>query len=258
MKMDKNNQIQAVLDLLKSTPTRKEFLDAFKKVVDHSKTIQATNEKEWGLIHKAHKQLSDSIQRQMSAHIEDSKGHLEKVLKRHTDMINAKLASIKDGEDGEPGKNADPVDYDRIAQMIPAPKDVDENKIVDSVLARLPEPKAGKDGKVIPGWGAHPLQIQGSGSVKTKVARVVNFTGATVTQSPDGVTTVAISAGGLNPQTPSGTINGSNVTFTITGSLNALFVNGQFMSPGGVDYTLSGTTITFVTAPPTGSTIYAF
>jgi arsenate reductase-like glutaredoxin family protein len=82
MKMDKNNQIQAVLDLLKSTPTRKEFLDAFKKVVDHSKTIQATNEKEWGLIHKAHKQLSDSIQRQMSAHIEDSKGHLEKVLKR--------------------------------------------------------------------------------------------------------------------------------------------------------------------------------
>lgn len=71
---------------------------------------------------------------------------------------------------------------------------------------------------------------------------------------------VTVSAGGgssPNPQTPAGTINGVNKVFTVTGSISALYVNGQFMVPGGVDYTLSGTTITLVTAPPTGSTIYA-
>jgi hypothetical protein len=63
--------------------------------------------------------------------------------------------------------------------------------------------------------------------------------------------------GGSNPQIPTGTINGSNTIFTVTGTISALYVNGQFMVPGGVDYTLSGQTITLVTAPPAGSTIYS-
>lgn len=60
-------------------------------------------------------------------------------------------------------------------------------------------------------------------------------------------------------ETPSGTINSSNVTFTIastpvSGSL-ILYRDGQRLIAGGADYTLSGTTITFVTAPTTGSTL---
>jgi hypothetical protein len=67
-------------------------------------------------------------------------------------------------------------------------------------------------------------------------------------------------AAGVNfadDETPSGTINGSNVTFTLAhspspvGSL-ALFKNGQKLEPGGADYTLSGATITMVAAPKTG------
>jgi len=58
----------------------------------------------------------------------------------------------------------------------------------------------------------------------------------------------------MTPETPSGTINGSNKVFTITNSnLLALFLNGAFQTAGGVDYTQTGTTITYVNAPPTGS-----
>ena len=61
----------------------------------------------------------------------------------------------------------------------------------------------------------------------------------------------------VDDETPSGTVNGSNTDFTvantpITNSLK-VFVNGQRLKAGGEDYTLSGVTITFVTAPPTTS-----
>ncbi len=62
-------------------------------------------------------------------------------------------------------------------------------------------------------------------------------------------------------ETPSGTVNGSNVTFTLANTPVAdtlvLFRDGQRLVPGGADYTLSTATITFVTAPATGSILRA-
>lgn len=55
-------------------------------------------------------------------------------------------------------------------------------------------------------------------------------------------------------EVPSGTLDGSNVTFTLantptTGKVT-LYLNGQLLLPGsGKDYTISSGTITFVTAP---------
>jgi hypothetical protein len=62
--------------------------------------------------------------------------------------------------------------------------------------------------------------------------------------------------------TPSGSINGSNVTFTlahtpVSGENVKLIINGvsQYYT---TDYTVSGSTITMTYAPPTGATIFAF
>lgn len=72
--------------------------------------------------------------------------------------------------------------------------------------------------------------------------------------------------GGLSfadSETPSGAINGSNVTYTLAhtpspaGSL-ILTVNGQVLAPVGVDFTLSTATITMNTAPPSGSSVLAW
>ncbi len=51
-------------------------------------------------------------------------------------------------------------------------------------------------------------------------------------------------------ETPSGTINSVNVTFTTTTAINAIYsfaINGQYIHP--VEYSVAGSTITFVTAP---------
>lgn len=63
-------------------------------------------------------------------------------------------------------------------------------------------------------------------------------------------------------ETPSGTVDGSNTNFTLANSPSAgsvrVFVNGVRMNAGaGNDYTISGTTITFLTGaiPVTGDLI---
>jgi len=63
-------------------------------------------------------------------------------------------------------------------------------------------------------------------------------------------------------ETPSGTINGSNVTFTLAHTPVAnslqLFKNGQRQALGaGLDYTLATATVTYLTAPATGDQLIA-
>ena len=60
-------------------------------------------------------------------------------------------------------------------------------------------------------------------------------------------------------ETPSGTVNGSNVTFTllvtpVTGT-EEVFLNGLLQEGAGEDYTLTTNSIAFVTAPETGARI---
>ena len=72
----------------------------------------------------------------------------------------------------------------------------------------------------------------------------------------------ASGGGGGSPtrETPSGTINGSNVTFTLTATPTLLlfYRNGMLQLPGsGNDYTISGSTITMAVAPLTGTVLEA-
>jgi hypothetical protein len=58
-------------------------------------------------------------------------------------------------------------------------------------------------------------------------------------------------------ETPTGTINGVNTTFTLAATpvvgSERVFLNGLLQEPGaGNDYTISGVTITYLTAPATG------
>lgn len=63
-------------------------------------------------------------------------------------------------------------------------------------------------------------------------------------------------------ETPSGSINGSNVTFTLAqtpiAGFESIYLNGLLQEPGaGNDYTISGGTITYLTAPATGDKLRA-
>lgn len=71
-----------------------------------------------------------------------------------------------------------------------------------------------------------------------------------------------VSAAFADNETPSGTVNGTNTSFTLVNSPNPsaslmLFVNGVLQIQG-TDYTLSSGTITFTSAPSTGALLTAF
>lgn len=83
----------------------------------------------------------------------------------------------------------------------------------------------------------------------------------------DGVLWITSSAAGgpnfADDETPSGTINGVNKIFTLAHSPNPagsllLSNNGLVQDAGGNDYTLVGSTVTFVVAPSLGATLLAW
>lgn len=63
----------------------------------------------------------------------------------------------------------------------------------------------------------------------------------------------------VDKETPSGSINGVNTSFTLSQTPIAgsehVYRNGQLQADGGVDYSISGTIITFVSPPLTGDAL---
>lgn len=63
-----------------------------------------------------------------------------------------------------------------------------------------------------------------------------------------------------SPLVPTGTVNSSNTVFTLPttpGPVVLIYRNGVLQQGGGADFTLAGSTVTFVTAPITGDIILA-
>lgn len=83
----------------------------------------------------------------------------------------------------------------------------------------------------------------------------------------NGAGTITISSTGsfgasniVTEETPTGAIDGSNVSFSIANTPYVgtvrVYLNGVRQKSGGVDYSISGTTITFVNAPQTGDELF--
>ena len=119
-----------------------------------------------------------------------------------------------------------------------------------------------------PGTVGAAITVQDEGSALSTTATTLNFVGAGVTASGTGATkTITISGGGggssgstgIGGQFTSGTGNGSATTFT--SPINTNLANNLIVSVDGImqrpttDYTVSGTTVTFGTAPPAGTAV---
>lgn len=134
-------------------------------------------------------------------------------------------------------------------------------------------------------WDAAYTSAGGSGSVTTvsvvsangfagTVANAATTPAITLTTTVTGVlkgngTAISAAAAGtdylapssrVTRETPTGTVNGSNTTFTLANTPIAgteeVYLNGLQQEPGaGNDYTISGATITYLTAPVAGDKI---
>ncbi len=110
--------------------------------------------------------------------------------------------------------------------------------------------------KVTPGTAGQVALTNGS-SIVTPTTLGGDVSSVSGTGSVTLGSTIMRTAGFVDRETPSGSVNGANTTFTlantpIAGSEHA-YLNGLLQDPGaGNDYTISGVTITYLTAPLTG------
>ena len=291
MPIDKLQKLKTLLEVVnQDTFSQKDFLDAFSKVMEIFKAMKEQNSKEMESMKAMIFSMVSEMQKNNTVMVDSSKQKMmdycmtemtkmtndwETMQKKHDSKMQAmdkKMSQVVSGKDADEAK----VTKDVLAVLIPQiPKidDIEKDipklgvpirdslellqgkdrlniKAIDGV-EELKKELAIPSGSSKGGWGAHPLTIQQSGTTKAKTARFLNFTGATVTQSAAGVTTIAITGGStFYTETPTGAINGSNVTYTTVNTITTILnfaINGQYLHPT-VDYTFTGSTITMVTA----------
>lgn len=242
-------RLLSILD--EDTLTKEDFLKSFEKVVEIVEGVKKNNETEFNAIHENLKLMSEKMKTDTSSHSTESKkemmdycrAEIEKMMKQHEAKMmemDDKLLGIKDG------------------------KDADEQKIVADVVAQIKIPNMEEE---VPKMamavrnGLELLQgderldksaIKGLNEWLEEMSNKINISGG------KGVFG-SIRTRYIDDETPVGSVNGTNTIFTIsrtpvpTESLK-IYVNGQRMRITE-DYTLSVKTITFNTAPPTGSII---
>ena len=241
----KTKQLQGILALLTESVSKDEFLQATQALIKIVKDIKSGNETEWALINAAFQLLEKRLKDANTAAVADTQqeirnsivGQLEAVQAKLDSVdarVDSKLASVKDGEDGDDGEDAPPVDESKIVAEVLAliPPDVDETPVETrdklealkgderldaSAIKGLPEATK-QIAQQTPGWGAHPLSLYSStGAVIDSVTRHIKFTGATLSRSPDGVVTVAVTGGsGFTTLAATETPNGSTTVFTFS------------------------------------------
>lgn len=210
---DKLKKLEDILKLVTESISRDEFVAAFKAVTEYVQGIKDTNLKEFTAIHQALDILTQKVKDDAASDIGELKDQVQKEVQRQVQTINdklqavdAKLATVKDGAQGVKGEPGAP---GRDGKDGAAGKDGADG------LPGAP----GATGRALVGWGAHPLTIHDSSGVIDKVTRNLKFTGATVTRSPDGVTTVAITGtGGITVLDATETPDGNTTVFTFAGA----------------------------------------
>jgi len=100
--------------------------------------------------------------------------------------------------------------------------------------------------------GANQLRLLSSGNLISAYVTEINFsTGITPVYSGNGRVTVTASGGGgggFSIETPTGSVNGSNVTFTVTQTPVYIVSDGATYFDGA-GYTVAGLTVTMTVAP---------
>lgn len=269
--------LQSIVELVSIKKDVAHIKQAMQMMVDFVQNLKKTNETEFTLMQSAFQMLKSKVEADAKTETGNIKQEVSASMSAQLHTIESKLASLEAKQsllkDGDDGISPDPEELvTTVLSRLPAapapiePAEPYNDQVLlermqtleqelTSIKNALVSSSKGRTVGSTAGWGAHPLAVQGSGSTKVKVARVINFTGATVTHSRDGITTVAVSTGSASFQQPSsGVINGSNQVFVWATAPNVIIVDGgramqKTSSDGTANWT--GTTTTTLTIAPT-------
>ena len=236
----KLNKLKEFVELLKESLTREEFIEAFKKVMEIIQKLKEENARELDRIISAFGLLKEKLNSDTSTTLGKAErtitAELESILRRfsaESKKIDDKLATIENGQDA------------------------DEEKIVSDVLTQIKLPEYKEvildNGEQILDKIAGLLRIEDIKDLQNELEELRKLRTGRF-------------GGGGTPKTrmiseiPSGTINSSNTTFTITTTPmigHALFLNSVLQREGAAyEYTIVNKIITYNTAPPTNSQHY--
>lgn len=228
-----------------------EVMQAVKELAARQKEIQA-------LVQEAQR-ISDTTKRARQEILADT-NYLRSIAEQMLALpIGPQGIAGSPGRDGRDGKDAAPVNYDLLARMasdlIPPPRDGRDGRpgrdgvspSVDEIVNALFASKRLTLDEIV---DLRPhldnlrrAVMRGGGDT------VAAGSGVTITQN-NGVKTISVSSSGLAFETPSGTINGVNTTFTVVHTPSYIVIDGvsYFENDG---YTRIGLNLT-VSVPPTG------
>ncbi len=220
------------------------------------------------------KDLKESVANDFAGLKTDLTAKINKALTEQANgmkFIYDKVAAIEDGIDGDDGTDGlTPTKDELLALIKPLIPAATEAPDIDSIVAQVLE-KIPKQGASRVGWGAHPLVIAQTGTIKEKVARHINFKGTAVTsvvRNANGVVDVTLTGGGgggLTELTATETPNGNLTVFTFAAAAaqpTYIVVDNVWMKAvskaGTTNWTWNGGTLKATLAIPPTDEIFAF
>lgn len=246
--IDTSEKLKQFLTLLNDSLTKEDFTNSFKVVLDLvKKAIQTLETKYQSAIQNIETKFDELSKKFIDNAIEDF-NKLEK-------KVDDKLAKVKDGKDGADGKdgvNPDPNAVAVLASKLTVEEVLSKIPTIDAIIDNLLK----QGDKIVSGL---ELRIDDIKDLKEKLEEIKKIKTTRQIFGGGGFNLGALNIHILDPYTPTGAVNGVNTDFVLTHAPNPttslkVYLDGQKMQLT-TDYTLSGITLTFLTAPLTGSII---
>lgn len=285
----KVQKLEKIISLLNEGLTKKDFATAFEKVVDYIKNIEKKNDVEIKIIKTLVDSFLKDLRKEYEFNLKETRGNVENIIalvaneiKKISEQHEAKMDFVEDRmAEVESEKIVEqvlakipPIEIPPIPKIIPeTPEETrdklesleGEERLDKSAIKGLEEIyeaiKVGKKGVQLIG-GARGIQLYINGTKKglVQALNLIPGTNMTITYlaafGRNDITFDA-SGGGISVETPTGTVNGSNVTFTVSNAPSYIVVDGvsKFET---LHYTYAAGTITITDGAPPVQYIRSF
>lgn len=249
--MTPEEKLKRLLDIFDpDTLTKEEFVKSFENVVNLIKKIEKKNIEEFNAIREALTKFQDKLKNDTGQNVESLKSEVNKLVteklsnltqeyENRMAAIDDKVLSVKDGQDA------------------------DEEIIVNKVLSKIKVPTIDEIKNDLPIMSEQVRDalelLQGDERLTIEAISGLQEALEEIKGNKNKMIVAGARLQMVDDETPSGTVNGINTDFVLNlqpspvSSLK-VYVNGQRMRVTE-DYTFSNKTISFLTAPPTGSII---
>jgi len=213
--------------------THEEFIDAFKQVVAFVKQIKQENMQEVASMKEISAKEAKKLEEKANKTEQSLKSEINKAFSQAFSEQQGALNFIRDKVSTYEKNRAK-----------------DEDRIIQELLGLIPELPT-----MPPDLSAEVNDIK---EILERLEKKIEEVDKKPVRTGGGGGTSAIGVASamkniVKNETPSGLINGSNTTYTVTKPINAILsfgINGQVIHPS--EYSYSGKTITFTTAIPAG------